>query len=181
MATLPAPDAPVEGLTADAVGTIELIRVNQTKLGDRLRPIDPIWAAAIGLVMAREGQNKPIEVCRLPGETMWTIVDGGHRWSGARMEGIEYLRAEIVSADRADRERREIDAQLWHRGLDDPIDRAAFMAKLVSLKRSKAGLGVADHRLLPAGNRRCRPKRTRRWKRFPTSTAFRTSLVPSWA
>jgi ParB-like chromosome segregation protein Spo0J len=141
-----APDAEIAGLEAERVDEVVLVLVDQVQVGKRLREVDPVWAEALGQVMVREGQDQPIQICRVPGDKLWTLVDGAHRIAGAKMAGIVYLKALVVSANRDDRRQREINAQLWHRGLSDPIDRAAFMAELVSLKRAQAGFVAADHR-----------------------------------
>ncbi len=136
----PAIDATAnDQLAADALPGFVLVRTDQVDQGDRLRDIDPVWAHALGQVMLREGQRTPTEICRLPGSTRWTLVSGGHRLAGAIDAEIVYLRAEIVSADRTDRKMREVSENLWRRDLE-PIDRAAFIAQLVSLRRAKAGL-----------------------------------------
>lgn len=135
-----------ETLGADVVDHVLLIPVDMIDEGDRLRPVDPAWAQALGDLMRREGQKKSIEVCREPGANRWTLVDGAHRLTGARGAGIVYLRAEVVSADQEDRRLREISAQLWHRGLNDPFERASFIAELVAIKRARAGLAEAGHR-----------------------------------
>ena len=122
-----------------------LIRTEQINDGDRLREIDPVWADALGRVMKREGQRTPIEVCRLPGANSWRLVTGGHRVAGARLHDIEEMRAEIVSAANVDRRMREVSENLWRRDLD-PVDRAAFIAELVSLRRTQAGLAEAGRR-----------------------------------
>jgi hypothetical protein len=132
-------------LISDTLEDFVLIRTADIEAGDRLRDIDPVWAKALGQVMAREGQRTPIEVCRLPGRTHWTLVSGAHRLFGAQDSGIPLLRAEIVSADRNDRRMREISENLWRRDLD-PIDRAAFIAELVNLRRLQAGLTEAGRR-----------------------------------
>lgn len=131
---------------AEVVDQVLLIEVDQIDEGDRLRAVDPVWAEALGHMMAREGQKKTIDVCREPGAARWTLVDGAHRLAGARMKGLVYLRAEVVSADREERRLREILAQLAHRGLTDPLDRAAFIAELVQIKRAQAGFKEAAFR-----------------------------------
>jgi ParB-like chromosome segregation protein Spo0J len=136
MATVPANDV----LEANDLETIVSVRVDQIEMGERLRPVDPLWAEALGKIMAREGQQMPIEVCKLPGRQVWTLVTGGHRLEGARLIGIDYLKAIIVGADRTERRMREVSENLWRRGLD-PIDRAAFIAEAHSLLRVRAGLG----------------------------------------
>lgn len=131
---------------AEIVDQVLLIPVDQIDEGERLRAVDPVWAEAIGHLMQRDGQKKDIEVCRLPGATRFTLVDGAHRLAGARQLGIAHLRAQLVSANREERRLREIMAQLGHRGLTDPLDRAAFVAELVLLKRAQAGLTDTAHR-----------------------------------
>jgi hypothetical protein len=122
-----------------------LIRTDEIDRGDRLREIDQVWGLALGGLMAKDGQQTPIQVCRLPGRNSWTLVVGAHRHFGAEAVGIAYLKAEIVSAERDSRRLREIVENLHRRDLD-PIDRAAFMAELVALKRAQAGLASASQR-----------------------------------
>lgn len=140
------PDAAAEPTpVVDHLPDFVLVPTAEIELGERLREIDPVWASALGQVMKREGQRTPIEVCRLPGKSIYTVVSGGHRFVGAREAGIVYLRAEIVSADRTDRRLREISENLWRRDLQ-PIDRAAFIAELVTVRRLMAGLEAVAHR-----------------------------------
>ena len=136
---------------AAVVDEILLIPTSDIDTGDRLRAVDDVWAAALGDLMTRDGQHTPVQVCRLPGSSRWTIVVGAHRHRGAQLAEIEYLRAEVVSANRVDRRLREVNENLWRRDLD-PLDRAAFVAELVELKRAQAGIGVADHRAASVPN-----------------------------
>lgn len=143
--------SPLNG--AEVVGQILLIPTRDIDQGERLRDIDPVWAEALGHVMQRERQRTPIEVCRLPGQTRWTLVAGGHRHAGALQVGIEYLRAEVVSANRDDRRMREVSENLWHKGLG-PIDRAAFIAEAVAIHKRRAGIDpTADGRVASANAR----------------------------
>ncbi|MFN3676198.1 MAG: ParB/RepB/Spo0J family partition protein [Sphingomonas pseudosanguinis] len=116
-----------------------LIRTDEIDAVDRLRPIDTVWAEALGQVMAREGQDTPIQVCRLPGKNRWTLVVGAHRLEGAKTAGIEYLKAEVVSADRDDRRLREVRENLWRSDLT-PVDRAAFIAEAVAIHKRRVGI-----------------------------------------
>lgn len=126
-------------LEANELEAIVSIRVDQIDMGERLRPIDLDWANALGRVMTREGQQMPIEVCRLPGTDRWTLVTGAHRTKGAELAGIQYLKAIIVGADRIERRMREVSENLWRRDLD-PIDRATFVAEIHQLLRARAGI-----------------------------------------
>jgi predicted transcriptional regulator len=129
-------DAPV------IAGEILLLPVDQIDIGERLRPIDEVWALALGGIMAKEGQQTPIEVCQLPGKPGYRLVAGAHRHTGARLVGMELIEARIVSASTAHRKMREVSENLWRRDLD-PIDRAAFIAELVALQKVRRGLDPA--------------------------------------
>lgn len=129
----------MSGAAPVIAGEILLIPVDAIEIGERLRPIDAAWAEALGHVMAREGQQTPIEVCRLPGRDGWRLVAGAHRLTGARSAGMELIEAREVSNSAAFRRLREVGENLWRRDLD-PIDRAAFIAELAALKKAERGL-----------------------------------------
>jgi ParB-like chromosome segregation protein Spo0J len=124
---------------AEIVDRVLLIPTHQIEVGERLRSVDPVWAEALGRIMQREGQRTPVEVCRLPGKSVYTLVAGGHRHAGAVSAGIAYLTAIQVHADRDQRRMREVSENLWRKDLD-PIDRAAFVAELVTIHRRRVGL-----------------------------------------
>jgi hypothetical protein len=119
-----------------------LIRTDEVDVGERLRPIDPVWAEALGQMMLRDGQDTPILVCRLPGSSRWLLVAGGHRHAGAVSAGIAYMRAEIVSANRDDRRFREVRENVMRSDLA-PFDRAAHVAEAVAIIKRRAGIDPA--------------------------------------
>lgn len=123
-------------------GTVYAIPVMDIDVGERLRPIDPAWAAALGQVIAREGQRTPIEVVNYKGKGHWdyTLVAGAHRLAAMALINQPTIEAIIVDATGIDRRMREVSENLWRRGLD-PLDRAAFVAELHQLLR--ASMGVA--------------------------------------
>ena len=123
----------------EIIAQIVRVRIADVRLGERLRPVDPVWAQALGQVMAVEGQKTPIEICRLPGKPGFLLVAGGHRLSGAALVGMETLDARVVSADAIERRQRELSENIWRKGLD-PIDRAAFVAELIELRKVAAGI-----------------------------------------
>lgn len=129
-------------LHEEALDGFILIRTDEVDSADRLRPIDTVWAEALGQMMARDGQDTAIQVCRLPGKNRWTLVVGAHRLAGACAAGIEYLKAEVVSADRDDRRLREVRENLWRSDLT-PVDRAAFIAEAVAIHKRRAGIDPA--------------------------------------
>ena len=101
-------------LEANEIDRVVSIRIDQVRLGERLRPVDMVWAAALAQVIARDGQQTPIEVCREPEADHWTLVSGGHRLEGMRAAGIEWISAIEVSANDRERRRREISENLNH-------------------------------------------------------------------
>ena len=136
----------------DVVGQIILLRPDEIDASDRLRPIDPVWAEALAGVMQAEGQRTPIEVCRLPGQTTYKLVTGGHRHAAAQMKGL-YLRAEVVTNDATERRLREISENLHRRDLA-PIDRASFIAELVAVHKARAGLDASQDGRAASANAR---------------------------
>lgn len=116
---------------------------NDIELGERLRPIDERWAAAIGQSMAREGQIHPVDV-RPIGEGRYQLAGaGGHRVTGARLANIP-IEATVVMFDDALARRREAAENLFRRA-NDPIERAEAIAELARLHQEEAG-NAAEHR-----------------------------------
>lgn len=140
MASLP--EQLTSALHQETLADFVLIRTDQIDAGDRLRPVDPVWAEALGQMMLRDGQDTPIQVCRLPGRSRWLLVAGGHRHAGAVSAEIEYLRAEITSADRDDRRLREVRENVMRSDLA-PVDRAAHIAEAVAILKRRAGIDPA--------------------------------------
>lgn len=124
--------------TVAIAGQIILVDPDQVDASNRLRPVDPVWAEALGGILAAEGQRTPIEICRLPGRAGYTLVTGAHRHAAAARMGLQ-LRAEVVTNDAAERRLREISENLHRRDLA-PLDRSAFLAELVAVHKVRAGI-----------------------------------------
>lgn len=103
-------------------------------------------AAALGRLMAVDGQRDPIKVTRnLPkksvedvvaeGRKPWRLVTGMHRLTGAAMEGIAVFAIEVKGKpeDLADLEASEN----LHRRPLGPIERAKFTAALVTAAQER--------------------------------------------
>lgn len=103
-------------------------------------------AAALGRLMAVDGQRDPIKVTRnLPskaiadvvaeGKKPWKLVTGMHRLTGAAMEGITVFAIEVSgkAEDLADLEASEN----LHRRPLGPIERAKFTAALVTAAQER--------------------------------------------
>jgi ParB-like chromosome segregation protein Spo0J len=137
----------------EVVGQVLAIPVAHIEVGARLRPVDPVWAAALGAVMAVEGQKTPIEVCRLPGKDGYLLISGAHRLEGARLQGWSTIRATVEDNNALERRAREVSENLWRKGLG-PIDRAAFLAELIAVKKQQAGVDPdRDGRVMSAAAR----------------------------
>lgn len=88
-------------------------------------------AAALGRLMAVDGQRDPIKVVAQPenADQPWRLVTGMHRLIGARLEGLTVFAIEVSGApeDLADLEASEN----LHRRPLAPLERAKFTAALV--------------------------------------------------
>jgi hypothetical protein len=124
---------------APTAGDIIIIPIDEIRIGQRLRPIDDVFAEALGLAMLRDGQHTAIEVCRTPGQSGWDLVAGGHRVRGAQLAEMGTLEAREVSSSMTYRRMREVSENLMRRDLD-PVDRAAFVAEAVRLIKLRSGI-----------------------------------------
>ena len=110
-------------------------------------------AAAIGRLMAVDGQRDPIKVARnLPsksieavvaeGKKPWRLVTGMHRLMGATYEGIKVFAIEVKGKpeDLADLEASEN----LHRRPLGPIERAKFTAALVTAAQERIARAHGD-------------------------------------
>lgn len=118
-----------------------IIPIADIVVGQRLRPLNPLWAQALGQLIKRDGHKTPIEVCRLPGRTDYLLVAGLHRLEGCRLIGRVEIEAEVTSAERAKRRLAEVSENLFRRELA-PLERAAFVAELFELLRAEAGVSA---------------------------------------
>ncbi|MFN3990020.1 MAG: hypothetical protein ACK4IS_07160 [Erythrobacter sp.] len=103
-------------------------------------------AAALGRLMAVDGQRDPIKVvrvfpsktveqCKAEGNRPWRLVVGMHRLQGCMLEGIDVLAIEVSGKpeDLADLEASEN----LHRRPLGPIERAKFTAALVQAAQER--------------------------------------------
>lgn len=95
-------------------------------------------AAALGRLMAVDGQRDPIKVARSVSSSSpqpWRLVVGRHRLAGAEMEGITVFAIEVSgkAEDLADLEASEN----LHRRPLGPLERAAFTAALVTAAQER--------------------------------------------
>ncbi|MFZ5748235.1 MAG: hypothetical protein ACOY45_11355 [Pseudomonadota bacterium] len=105
--------------------------------GDRIGFLHQDKAAALGRLMAVDGQRDPIKVVANPKnpDRPWRLVTGMHRLIGARIEGITVVAIEVAGKpeDLADLEASEN----LHRRPLAPIERAKFTAALVNAAQER--------------------------------------------
>lgn len=105
--------------------------------GERIGFLHEDKAAALGRLMAVDGQRDPIKVVANPKspEQPWRLVTGMHRLIGARIEGITVWGIEVAGKpeDLADLEASEN----LHRRPLAPIERAKFTAALVQAAQER--------------------------------------------
>lgn len=160
----------------DAVDDVGYIRVDQIEMGERLRPVDEGYAAALGQVLLNDGQRTPIEVCRHPFAPVYTLVTGAHRLRAAQIIELVHIKATVISASDAERKIAEISENLFRRELD-PYDRATFVAELMALK--KARVGIAPDKDGRAASAAARWQKT--VKNEASDTNAKIALVYGWA
>lgn len=105
--------------------------------GQRIGFLHEDKAAALGRLMAVDGQRDPIKVVANPNnpDKPWRLVTGMHRTVGARIEGITVWAIEVSGKpeDLADLEASEN----LHRRPLGPIERAKFTAALVQAAQER--------------------------------------------
>lgn len=128
--------------------------------GQRIGFLHEDKAAALGRLMAVDGQRDPIKVVANPKnpDKPWRLVTGMHRLVGARLEGIPVFAIEVSGKpeDLADLEASEN----LHRRPLAPIERAKFTAALVQAAQERIARehGTLSHQKLGAKARWARVK-----------------------
>ena len=125
----------------------QLIPVTRIDSTNRLRQSDPAKVEALRASIRRDGLLSPIDVCRLPGKSDWTLVFGGQRFDAVALEGWEYIPAFVRSANALERKSREI-AENFFRAELSPIDQAIFVRELIENEKARQGIaGDKDGRV----------------------------------
>lgn len=108
------------------------------QVGDRLGAFWPDKAAAIGRLMAEDGQNEPIKVRKNgPRATKpWTLVAGLHRLEGAKLEGLAIIDAIPVTGDEATLRKIEASENI-ERGSRSPLERANFVRAIADAAEAR--------------------------------------------
>ena len=133
---------------APLLASAQLLEIdpNDILIPERIGFLHEDKAAALGRLMAVDGQRDPIKVarvfpsksvekCKAEGNQPWRLVTGMHRLTGAQMEGITVFAIEVKGKpeDLADLEASEN----LHRRPLGPIERAKFTAALVTAAQER--------------------------------------------
>lgn len=123
IAAVSAPSAP-----ADVFAAAEVFRINPVdiRVGDRIGLFWPDKAAALGALMARDGQSDPIKVVWSEIASGWQLVTGLHRLQGARAFQLPFINAIEVKGSDAELRRMEASENV-HRRDFGPLERAMFI------------------------------------------------------
>ncbi|SCW61418.1 ParB-like nuclease domain-containing protein [Sphingobium faniae] len=120
-------------------GTVVLaLSPHDILVSDRLGAFWPDKAAAIGRLMAEDGQNEPIKVRKNgPRATApWTLVAGLHRLEGAKLEGLAIIDAIVVAGDEAMLRKVEASENI-ERGSRSPLERASFVRAIADAAEAR--------------------------------------------
>lgn len=132
MDNLPPPALPAPARPADFGPRIVPIPLDVIFVGDRLRDIDPAWAAALAADFDAGGEPPPIVVRRPePGEGLeheFALVAGGHRYEAFRLLDRATILSEIRDITRLQGRLVEIEENLFRHELN-ALDRAVFLAE----------------------------------------------------
>ncbi|MEZ5709687.1 MAG: ParB N-terminal domain-containing protein [Blastomonas sp.] len=121
----------IESIVLHERAEIMELPVEAISQGERIGFFWPEKAAALGALMARDGQSQPILVHAVRGG-QWRLVAGLHRLEGARTAGLATIRAIEVSGSAA--ELRLIEAsENMHRRDFGPIEKAMFIRALADV------------------------------------------------
>lgn len=108
------------------------LRAAEIVIAERIGLFWPDKAAAIGALMARDGQNEPIKVVWNAKASHWVLVAGLHRLRGAMMAGMTTIDA-IEVKGKADDLRLIEASENVHRREFGPLERSLFIKALADI------------------------------------------------
>lgn len=122
----------------DAAALVLSLSPYDVLVGDRLGAFWPVKAAALGRLMAEDGQIVPI-VVRKSGPRAaapWTLVAGHHRLEGAKLEGLAFIYAIEMTGSQSDYLNAEA-AENVERPSRSPIERACFVRAIADAAEAR--------------------------------------------
>lgn len=144
-----------------AGATLFEISPREVEAVDRIGIFWELQAAAIGRLMAVDGQRDPIKVVRNPrmgANVPWRLVTGMHRLKGAELEGISVFAIEVKGTPD---QLRDLEAsENMHRRNLAPIERSKFVHALSTAAQERFARehGNLKQQQLAAKARRARVK-----------------------
>ncbi|NML88381.1 ParB N-terminal domain-containing protein [Sphingobium sp. TB-6] len=120
------------------VASVFQIAPEDIQVDDRIGLFWPDKAAALGKLMALDGQHEPIKVRKngARAKKPWTLVVGLHRLEGAKLEGFRAIDAIEAFGDA--RQLRDIEAsENLHRRSLAPIERACFVRAVADASEAR--------------------------------------------
>ena len=121
---------------APSIAEVEVFQINpaDVHVGARIGMFWPEEAAALGALMARDGQNDPVKVTLK--DDRWQLVTGLHRLQGARGLGLQWIDAIEVKGSANDLRRIEASENVERRNLR-PLERALFVRAMADLAEER--------------------------------------------
>ena len=107
---------------------IVTLPISLIDVGDRLRELDPDWAALLAETMKDRGLDTPIRVSEADTAGRHRLIAGLHRLEAAKLAGWAKIDAILFSGTALEAELLEIDENLIRRELSE-LDRATFLAR----------------------------------------------------
>lgn len=122
----------------EAAAVVLSLDPNDIEIGERLGAFWPDKAAAIGRLIAEDGQNEPIKVKRNGSRAgkPWALVAGHHRLIGVQLEELRAIDAIEVFGDEAAIRRIEASENV-ERGSRSPIERACFVRAIADAAEAR--------------------------------------------
>ena len=146
----------VEVVTPEQEGVVDAVLqlpVDDIEVFQRIGFFHPDKAAALGRLIATDGQHEPIKVVQL-GRGRWRLVAGLHRLEGIKGEGLRSVDA--IEVRGTVEELRQIEAsENLHRRTFGPLERAKFVRAIADAaeERLKAAHGDLTPQELGAKSR----------------------------
>lgn len=115
-------------IAPEQADVVMMLSPDDVAVGERLGVFWPDKAAALGRLMAEDGQDTPIKVrrCGPRAAKPWELVQGLHRLEGAKLERLPIVLAVQATGDEVELRRLEASENI-ERGKRGPLERANFV------------------------------------------------------
>lgn len=129
-------------IAPEQADVVMMLSPDDVAVGERLGVFWPDKAAALGRLMAEDGQDTPIKVrrCGPRAAKPWELVQGLHRLEGAKLERLPIVLAVQATGDEVELRRLEASENI-ERGKRGPLERANFVRAIADAAERR----VKDH------------------------------------